>query len=115
MNKKQIGNLGENMACNYLQTKNYKIIERNFNCKQGEIDIIAKDNKTKEIVFFEVKTRSGKRYGRGLDAINTYKLKHIINSAKYYLYINKITLNVRFDAIEIDLKLKKLNHVKQII
>ncbi len=103
------------MACNYLQKNNYKILERNFNCNQGEIDIIAKDNKTKEIVFLEVKTRSGKKYGRGLEAINAYKLKHIRNSAKYYLYINKITLNIRFDAIEIDLKLKRLNHVKQII
>ncbi len=115
MNKKQIGNFGENIAYNYLQKNNYEILERNFNCKQGEIDIIAKDNKTKEIVFIEVKARSGKKYGRGLEAINTYKLKHIVNSAKYYLYINKITLNIRFDAIEIDLKLKKLNHIKQII
>ena len=55
MTKKQIGKIGEDMACNYLLQNNYKIIDRNFHCRQGEIDIIAVDNTTKEMVFIEVK------------------------------------------------------------
>ena len=41
--RREIGIWGENLACKYLKNNNYKIIQRNFSCKQGEIDIIAKD------------------------------------------------------------------------
>ena len=61
MIKKKLGNLGEQIATEYLEKKNCKIIERNFYCKQGEIDIIAKDKN--EIVFVEVKTRMGINFG----------------------------------------------------
>jgi len=115
MNKKQIGKIGEDMACNYLQKNNYKILERNFATKYGEIDIIAKDIQTREIIFLEVKTRNNRKFGRGIEAIDNYKIRHIINTAKYYLYIKKIKLNVRLDVIEIYIKEKKINHIKQII
>lgn len=115
MTKKQIGKIGEDMACNYLLQNNYKIIDRNFHCRQGEIDIIAVDNTTKEMVFIEVKSRNNKIFGRGIEAIDNYKLRHIIIAAKYYLFVNKINFNIRIDAIEIDLKLKKINHIKQIL
>ena len=52
-----LGRFGEEKACNYLKKNNYKIIERNFRCRQGEIDIIAKDLSKNELVFIEVKTR----------------------------------------------------------
>ena len=54
MIKKKLGNLGEEIATKYLEKHNFKIIKRNFYCRQGEIDIIAKDKE--EIVFIEVKT-----------------------------------------------------------
>ena len=53
--KKELGNIGEQIAAEYLENNNYQIIKRNFYCKNGEIDIIAKDNN--EFVFVEVKTR----------------------------------------------------------
>lgn len=53
----EIGNLGEEIAFEYLKKKGYIIKERNFKRKWGEIDIVAIDKKTKEIVFVEVKTR----------------------------------------------------------
>lgn len=115
MNKRTIGKIGEDIACNYLKENSYDIIERNFNSKQGEIDIIAKDIKSKEVVFIEVKTRNTKRFGRGLEAINRNKMTHIINTAKYYLYINRLQINTRFDVIEVYTKDKKINHVKQIL
>ena len=52
----EIGKLGEDLACRYLQNQGYKILERNFEARQGEIDIIALDKS--EIIFIEVKTRS---------------------------------------------------------
>ena len=56
MNKDNIGFEGENIACNYLESQGYKIIDRNFICNSGEIDIIAKYKE--ELVFVEVKTRT---------------------------------------------------------
>ena len=91
----------------------YKIIERNFSCRQGEIDIIAKDKD--EIVFIEVKTRTNKKYGEPIDAITYYKKKHIIKSIKYYLYIKNLeNAFVRIDVIEVYQKKDGffVNHIK---
>ena len=67
LSKKEFGNIGEDISCKYLEQKGYKIIERNFTCRQGEIDIIAKDGK--ELVFIEVKSRSNFFYGQAKDAV----------------------------------------------
>ena len=115
MNKRQNGIIGEDIACNYLSKNSYKIMERNFNCNQGEIDIIVRDINTNEVVFIEVKSRNNKKFGRGIDSINKRKIIHIINSAKYYLYVNRLDINIRFDVIEVYIKDKKINHIKQII
>ncbi len=66
--KHELGILGEQIATNYLKSQNYEILNRNFSCKQGEIDIIAKDNK--EYVFVEVKTRTNSDYGEPVDSVN---------------------------------------------
>ena len=58
--KQEIGRKGEDIVCKYLKENNYIIVERNFTCRQGEIDIIAKDKDTQEIVLIEVKTRQNK-------------------------------------------------------
>ncbi len=101
---KKIGNRGEELAEKFLQEQGYTIIERNFTCRQGEIDIIAKDNKQKELVFLEVKTRTSKKFGNAAEAVNKIKQKHIYQCAKYYIYINKIyNIPIRFDIIEIKL------------
>ena len=75
MNKKEIGNNGENKAQEYLERIGYFIVGRNFKCKFGEIDIIAIDKN--ELVFVEVKTRGSKKYGEAREAVNKYKKKHI--------------------------------------
>lgn len=114
MNNKQTGNIGENLAEEYLKNKGYKILERNFSCKQGEIDIIALDKK--EIVFVEVKTRTNTKYGLPVEAVNHIKKKHIYNSAKYYVYINNLYNEfIRFDIIEIYITKNnyKINHIKE--
>lgn len=112
----EFGKMGEDIAANYLTKNNYKIIERNFRCKQGEIDIIAKDKK--EIVFIEVKTRTSNSFGKPSEAVNKIKQKHMYRAAKYFLYkTNLLEEVIRFDVIEVLLKDGKfnINHIKQII
>ena len=84
--RQEIGKWGENLACKYLEKNNYEIIERNFLCHQGEIDIIAKDRNQREIIFIEVKTRSNLKYGNPAEAVNKEKQRHIKQVAEYYIY-----------------------------
>ncbi len=111
-----IGKLGEDIATEYLKKNNYRIVERNFECKQGEIDIIAIDKN--EVVFIEVKTRSNEQYGKPVEAVTEYKKKHLIKAIKYYIYKNKIEkVFIRIDVIEVYVKNSKyfINHIKQAI
>ena len=112
-----LGKFGEDKACKYLEKNDYIIIERNFRCKQGEIDIIAKDLSKKELVFIEVKTRLNFNFEKPAQSVNYIKQKHILNVSKYYLYKNSIKNTfIRFDIIEVFVKNSEfqINHIKQI-
>lgn len=112
----EIGKLGEDLACKYLQDKGYKILERNFEARQGEIDIIAKDKE--ELVFIEVKTRSNISYGKPAEAVNEIKQNHLIKTIEYYVYSRHLEDEfIRIDIIEIYLLKNKyrVNHIKQVI
>lgn len=114
--KKELGNIGEQIASEYLKKQNYKILERNFFCKQGEIDIIAKDKQ--EIVFIEVKTRTNTKFGYPSEAVDNKKLKHMYKTAQYFLYKTKSLNNlIRFDVIEVLIQNGKIsiNQIKQVI
>ena len=114
--KRDFGNTGENLATEYLEKQGYTILERNFYCKQGEIDIIAKDKN--EIVFIEVKSRSNKLFGIPSEAVTKQKIKHLFRTARYFLYKYKIINEyIRFDVVEILIKSGKfnINHIKQIV
>ena len=114
--KKEFGNTGEDIATEYLEKQGYIILERNFYCKQGEIDIIAKDKN--EVVFVEVKSRSNVGYGLPSEAVTKQKIKHLCRAARYFLYKNKMFNEfIRFDVVEILIKSGKfnVNHIKQII
>lgn len=111
-----IGREGEEIVTDYLLKNKYEIIERNFECRQGEIDIIARDEE--EIVFIEVKTRTNSLYGLPSEAVNKIKQSHIKKVIKYYLYKNKLENSfVRIDVIEV--KINKgnyyINHIKKAI
>ena len=110
----EIGKEGEEYAAQYLASQGYQIIERNFECRQGEIDIIAKDKQ--EYVFIEVKTRQNSHYGMPCEAVTQIKQKHIWNATKYYLYSHKLEDKfIRFDVIEVYKKKNNfyINHIKQ--
>lgn len=114
---RKMGMLGEKIASEYLIKEGYTIIEKNFSCKQGEIDIIAKDNDKKELVFLEVKTRTNCKYGNPIDAVDKKKQIHIYNSANYYAYKNKIVnCPIRFDVVEVNIidGKVKVNHIRNV-
>ena len=99
-NKRSIGNEYEDRAVSYLENSGYVIVERNFYCKQGEVDIIAKDKEY--LVFVEVKYRRDTKKGYPTEAVNYRKKQRIIKAAKYYLYKNGYdNQSVRFDVISI--------------
>lgn len=115
-NKQLIGKIGEDLTCEFLKREKYIIIERNFRCRQGEIDIIAKDTKSQELVFMEVKTRTSLHYGRPAEAVNNVKQHNIYKCANYYIYKNRIeNIPIRLDVIEIYIKSgkPKINHIEQ--
>ena len=113
MNKRRFGIIGEKIAQDYLRNKSYEILETNFYTKRGEIDIIAQKNKT--IIFIEVKTRTNLNFGTPAMAVNSSKKKHIKDTAKIFLYINRLSkYEIRFDVIEvfIDEGKCKINHIE---
>jgi len=83
MNKKSLGDFGEEVAADRLRVKGYRILARNWRTSAGEIDIIAQQNDV--IVFVEVKTRTSDLYGTPQDAITQNKRRRIIKSSLAYL------------------------------
>lgn len=123
MRRKSLGNLGENLALKHLKNKGYKIIERNFRSRFGEIDIIAVDPSTGSgqgvLVFIEVKTRWSEKFGLPEEAITPWKIKRIIKAAQYYkLFHPELPDSLRLDAVVIDLsslgKLKRIEIIKNL-
>ena len=109
--KHKIGVYGEEKAVEYIKKIGYEIIQRNFRCKVGEIDIIAKtENK---IVFIEVKSRTSKDYGLACEAVDYKKIGKITSVAKHYLLTNNIkNCEIRFDVIEVYFNEEKINHIE---
>ena len=101
IDSKAVGELGENIAARYLANSGYAILEKNYACKFGEIDIIAK--KGTVLAFVEVKTRTNISYGYPEEAVNKYKIKKIKNTANFFIVNNKPLqdFNFRFDVISI--------------
>ena len=116
--KQVTGKFGEDLACEYLKKLNYIIIERNFSCYQGEIDIIARDSYKNELVFVEVKTRTSFKYGYPIDAVDKHKQNHLFKACEYYLYSHNLRyLFVRVDVIEVFINngIPHIRHVKQVL
>ena len=112
-----LGRFGEEKVCDFLLKNGYKIIDRNFLCRQGEIDIIAFDKNVipNELVFVEVKSRIDSRCGNPAEAVDSRKRNHIYKVAEYFLYINELENEpCRFDVIEI-INHSSVNHIKKAI
>ena len=107
MNKREIGKLGENIACKYLIKNKYKILSKNYHTRFGEVDIIARDLNSL-LIFFEVKTRTSDKYGQGFEAVDYYKQQKLVKTTYFYLNENEIKDdNYRIDVLSIDLDFKQ--------
>ena len=97
---KDIGAFGEDISENYLKNLGYRILDKNFRCKCGEIDLIAFNKGY--VCFIEVKTRYGTNFGIPAESVTTSKQHKIYKTAQVYiLRKNIIDSNFRFDVMEI--------------
>ncbi|MDE6776901.1 MAG: YraN family protein [Oscillospiraceae bacterium] len=109
MTATEIGNMGEDAVCAYLENLNYQIIDRNFRIRGGEIDIIAV--KSDELCFVEVKTRSLNSLTTGIEAVDYGKKKRIIKTAHYYCekyHFDEDDWYFRYDIAEVTIMRNKI-------
>lgn len=113
MDKRFVGELGEIEAARYLRHHGYIIVEANYRCRLGEIDIIAEDKKY--LCFVEVKTRSENMMYAPSDAVDNAKRGKIIAAAQLYMTVRKPQRQTRFDVIEVYFENDepvKINHIE---
>lgn len=101
MNNRAVGTEFEQKAADYLVKNGYELLDRNFRCKIGEIDLIARNEGY--LCFIEVKYRSGTSKGFPAEAINYSKIRRITRTAQFYLLLHKLPQDMpcRFDAVVI--------------
>jgi len=111
---KVVGNLGEDLACQFLKKRGYKILKRNFLIRGGEIDIVAKEGS--EIVFVEVKTRFTHEFGDPAEAMTYFKIKALLKTAQFYLLQTKQQdAPYRLDFVAVDFSQDQKNPKMELI
>ncbi len=101
MSNAQTGNYGETLACDYLKKLGYKVLERNYRIRGGEIDIVARDGEN--LVFIEVKARWSHEYGLPVESITSWKIKALLKTALFYvLKIKWGDRPYRLDVVSVD-------------
>ena len=104
-NKRKTGAYYEAVAARFLELQGYRVIERNFRCRTGEIDIIALDKTDHALCFVEVKYRSSIKYGYPGEAVGAAKQRSIIGVSQYYMLTHRRDfrpdIRVRYDVVEI--------------
>jgi putative endonuclease len=97
--KREAGQQAESIALRYLREQGMKLVERNYHCRYGEIDLLMKSGKT--LVFVEVRYRSNTDYGLAEETVTPKKQQKVINAARHYLQQSPrmARLPVRFDVV----------------
>ncbi len=105
MHKKELGKKGEELAIRFLKRQGYSILQRNYVCKMGEMDIIAKEKDT--LVFIEVKTRTSNTFGPPQSAVHQKKQEQLSKVALTFLKEKRLeAVKARFDVVAILLREK---------
>lgn len=92
---------GEDLACRHLAAQGFAILARNFRCRSGEVDVIARDGAV--TVFVEVKHRRGSGHGAGYESVTFGKRRRIVRAARLFASARGLTeAPLRFDVISID-------------
>jgi putative endonuclease len=113
-NNLTLGARGEEIAVAFLKGRKFTIVERNFRCKAGEVDIIARDGRT--LVFVEVKTRRNETYGPPQLALTPFKQRQISKAALTWLAKKRLLdASARFDVVAIllrDHEVPEIEHIR---
>jgi putative endonuclease len=103
--RQQLGKDGESMACAELETRGYRIIERRYRSRFGEIDIVSEQGGT--IVFVEVKTKTDGSFGDPVEAVTPQKQRQIVSMGQEYAtYCCAPNTPCRFDVVAVDLSIQ---------
>ena len=102
MNRRRTGSLYEQTAAAFLKSKGLRILQSNFRCRSGEIDLVARDGPY--LVFVEVKYRRTEHQGEAVCAVDLRKQRKILATARYYLLVRQLSEDTpcRFDVVGID-------------
>jgi putative endonuclease len=96
--KRELGKQGEELAERFLRARHYVVVERNYRCSYGEIDLVMQDGET--LVFVEVRSHTGSTFGDPLESITLRKQRQIAKAASHYVLRHKIENRpLRFDVI----------------
>lgn len=79
----QTGSDGESIACRFLEAKGLTLVERNWRCRAGELDLVMRDGQ--DLAFIEVKTRSGEQFGSAEEAVTSAKGRRLLQAAEWYV------------------------------
>ena len=93
------GKQGEDLACTYLEEQGLTLVERNYRCRTGELDLIMQDGLY--LVFIEVRYRRSTRYGTPAETVTRAKQQRLIRAAAYYLRCQPTNAPCRFDVIAV--------------
>ena len=111
-----LGRFGEDTVCRWLRLRGYRIIERNFTCREGELDIIA--CRGEQLAFIEVKLRKNDDFGQAREFVTAAKQRRVIAAAERWLARHQTELQPRFDVAEVyaprglDTRRPKINYIK---
>jgi len=95
------GMRGEDLACRHLEGAGFVILERNWRCRSGEVDVVARDGAV--TVFVEVKERSGESHGRGFEAVTYGKRRRIVRASRLFAAARGLyEAPIRYDVVSID-------------
>ena len=107
MRNKKVGDRGEALAAAYLEAQGYRILERNYRFQRSEVDLVcfepaADYEQGGDLVFVEVKTRTGTGFGRPEEAVTDDKKRHLLRAAEAYLHENRMDgAPCRFDVVSV--------------
>ena len=113
---KATGKWGEDQAARFLRRAGYRVLERNYSCRFGEIDLIVADREY--LVFVEVKTRRSDEFAEAREFVGAAKQRRIRSAASLWLSEHETELQPRFDVIEIyapqgeRTRFPKINHLR---
>jgi putative endonuclease len=101
VNRKALGALGEKRAAEFLKKKGHRVLETNFRCREGEIDIITRDKDY--LVFVEVRTRSSAEFGTPEESVTRAKKEKLVAVALAYLQTHRnLPESWRFDVVAVE-------------